>query len=61
MAGTVCFLGTQLTAAWPSPARIVVGVAAGLAVYGVAALVPAIRDDLAGVRAWGRSMLSRDG
>jgi PST family polysaccharide transporter len=60
VAGTVCFLGTQLTAALPSPARIVVGVAAGLAVYGVAALVPAIRDDLAGVRAWGRSMVSRD-
>ena len=58
-AGTVCFLGTVLTAAWPAPGRIAVGVAAGLAVYGAAALVPAVRDDLAGVLAWGRSMAAR--
>lgn len=59
VAGAACFLGTELTASWSSPGRIAVGVAAGLAVYGVAALLPPIRDDLIGVRAWGRAMVSR--
>jgi O-antigen/teichoic acid export membrane protein len=58
-AGTACFLGTELTASWPSAARIAVGGGTGLAVYAAAACIRAIRADLAGVLLWGRSMFSR--
>ena len=58
-AGSLCFLATLLTAAWPSPVRIAAGVTAGLAVYAAAALLPPIRADLVGVLAWGRSMAGR--
>jgi PST family polysaccharide transporter len=59
VAGTVCFAVVQLTAAWPSPARIAAGAVGGLAVYAAAALVPAVRDDLVEVREFGRAMLTR--
>jgi len=58
-AGTLCFLTTRLVASWPSIGQLAAGATAGLVVYGVAALVPVIRADLAGVVAWGRQMLHR--
>jgi O-antigen/teichoic acid export membrane protein len=59
VAGTVCFLATELCASWPSVGRLVAGLAAGLAALGLAALVPAVRADLAGVVAWARQMGTR--
>ncbi|MGY2085980.1 lipopolysaccharide biosynthesis protein [Blastococcus sp. SYSU DS0539] len=58
-AGVTCLLVTQWCGAWPSIGRLAAGAAAGLATYGVAALVPAVRSDLAGVVAWGRQMVGR--
>nr|WP_075012595.1 lipopolysaccharide biosynthesis protein [Geodermatophilus obscurus] len=60
-AGAVCALAVQLASGWPAVGRLAAGLAAGLAVYGLAALVPPIRRDLAGVAAWGRQMLARRG
>jgi O-antigen/teichoic acid export membrane protein len=60
-AGTACHAATQLTAGWPSAGRLAAGLLAGLAAYGLAALVPGIRRDLAGVVAWGRQMVARRG
>jgi PST family polysaccharide transporter len=60
-AGAACFTATQLTLGWPPAGRLAAGLAAGLAAYGLAALVPAIRRDLAGVVAWGRQMVARRG
>lgn len=58
-AGMACFLATELCAAWPSVGRLAAGVVAGLAAYGLAALVPAVRADLGAVVAWGRQMMAR--
>jgi len=58
-AGGACFAATELTAAWPAIGRLPLGVAAGLAVYGLAMLVPGIRADVLGVAAWGRRMAGR--
>jgi PST family polysaccharide transporter len=60
-AGAVCALAVQLASGWSAVGRLAAGLAAGLAVYGLAALVPPIRRDLAGVAAWGRQMLARRG
>jgi O-antigen/teichoic acid export membrane protein len=57
-AGAVAFAVVQLVGG-PSVGRLAAGLAAGLATYGAAALVPAIRADLAGVVAWGRQMVRR--
>jgi PST family polysaccharide transporter len=59
VAGAACFAATLLTAGWPSIAQVVAGAVAGLTAYGVAALVPAIRRDIAGVVDWGRQMVGR--
>jgi O-antigen/teichoic acid export membrane protein len=59
VAGTVCFLATELFASWPSVGRLAAGLAAGGATYGLTALVPAVRADLASVAAWGRQMVTR--
>jgi O-antigen/teichoic acid export membrane protein len=52
-------MATQFCSSWPSIARLAVGLTAGLATYGLAALIPAIRADLLGVAAWGRLMVGR--
>ena len=58
-AGAACFAATQLTLGGPAVGRLAAGLAAGLAAYGLATLVPGIRRDLAGVAAWGRQMIGR--
>lgn len=60
-AGAACSAATQLASSWPSAGRLAAGVLAGLAAYGLAALVPTIRRDLAGVLAWARQMAARSG
>ncbi len=60
-AGTAGAVATQLTTGWPSAGRLAVGLAAGLATYGLATLVPPVRRDVAGVVAWGRQMVARRG
>lgn len=59
-AGAACAATIGLVPGWPAVAQLVAGLAAGLVAYGSAALVPAIRRDLAGVAAWGRQMTRRD-
>jgi O-antigen/teichoic acid export membrane protein len=59
LAGTACFVVTQLTATWPVPAQLAAGLAAGVAAYGLTALIPAVRADLRGVLDWGRQMVGR--
>ncbi|MGY1708521.1 lipopolysaccharide biosynthesis protein [Geodermatophilus sp. SYSU D00758] len=58
-AGTACFLATEVCASWPSVGRLAAGAVAGLATYGLAALVPTVRADLAGVVVWGRQVVGR--
>ncbi|WP_204331650.1 oligosaccharide flippase family protein [Geodermatophilus sabuli] len=58
-AGGACHAVTQLAGGWPSVARIVAGGLAGLAVYGLAAALPAVRHDLCGVLALGGRMVAR--
>ncbi len=58
-AGGACAAAVALVPGWPSAGQLAAGLVAGLAAYGVAALVPAIRRDLAGVAAWGRQMAAR--
>ncbi len=60
-AGAACHLATLLTAGWPPVGRLGAGLAAGLAAYALASLVPGVRRDLAGVLAWGRQMAARRG
>ncbi|WP_369257930.1 lipopolysaccharide biosynthesis protein [Geodermatophilus amargosae] len=60
-AGTASAAATGATGDWPSAARLAVGLLAGVAVYALAALVPVVRRDLAGVVSWGRQMVSRRG
>lgn len=59
VAGTVCFLVTGAAAGWPSWGQLAAGLVAGLAGYGLTTVVPAVREDLTGVIAWGRQMLGR--
>jgi O-antigen/teichoic acid export membrane protein len=59
LAGGASFLVTQLTGGWPAPGQLAAGLAAGLAAYGLATLLPAVRADLAGVVAWGRQLVGR--
>jgi PST family polysaccharide transporter len=56
-AGIASFLTTELADAWPPAGRLAAGLLAGAATYGLAAFVPGIRADLAGVAAWGRQMV----
>jgi len=58
-AGATAYAATELCAASAAPVRLVAGLAAVLATYGLAALVPRIRADLLGVVAWGRQMIGR--
>lgn len=59
LAGAACFAVTGATAGWPSIGQLAAGLLAGVAAYGLTTAVPAVRDDLAGVVAWGRQMLGR--
>jgi O-antigen/teichoic acid export membrane protein len=59
VAGGACFAVSELTGSWPAVGRIAAGGLAGLAVYGSATAIPAVRADLLGVAAWGRRMLGR--
>jgi PST family polysaccharide transporter len=59
LAGGTCFAVSELTAPWPAIGRIAVAGCAGLAVYALASVVPAVRADLLGVKAWGHRMVGR--
>lgn len=59
VAGTVCFLVTELAAAWPVAGQLAAGLLAGGSAYALTALLPDVRADLAGVLAWGREMVAR--
>ncbi|MGY1796622.1 lipopolysaccharide biosynthesis protein [Geodermatophilus sp. SYSU D00525] len=58
-AGLAASAAVHLAAAWPTFGQVVAGSLAVLAAYGLTALVPAVRDDLAVVLTWGRQMVSR--
>ena len=58
-AGLAGFAATRLTAATPSVVQLAAGLAAGLAAYGVAMLVPQFRRVIGGVLTWGRQMIGR--
>lgn len=58
-AGGAAFAATQLSEASAAPVRLAAALAAALATYGVAALIPRIRTDMLGVAVWGRQMIGR--
>jgi PST family polysaccharide transporter len=60
LAGGACFLATMVTGSSSTLVQLVAGLAAGAAAYALAAaLLPAVRADLAVVVAWGRQMVGR--
>lgn len=61
LAGSAAAVVARATEALPVVATLALGLVAGLAGYGLTALVPQVRADLAGVLAWGRRMVARRG